>query len=221
MEQIEIVFDINKIQTVAIERVQPNPWNPKGLDTNEYQRIVLSLRKKGLRQPIVVREVEDYFQIIDGEQRWRGWKELGKHEILIYNEGADVSDQEAKELTIAYQQQVPFVEMDLANLLKDMTDQYDNLELPMEEDEIKDLIASLDIDLDKDESHSGGNGKDQEWESMTIRYPLEAKDVIVDEFERIGAILELDPSNSREIRNGLILEKICVLSGDTPIESLE
>lgn len=221
MEQIEIVFDIDKISTVAIERVQPNPWNPKGLDTNEYQRIVLSLRKKGLRQPIVVREVEDYFQIIDGEQRWRGWKELGKHEILIYNEGADVSDQEAKELTIAYQQQVPFVEMDLAKLLKDMTDQYDSIDVPMEEDEIKDLIASLDVDLDGNESHSGGDGKAQEWGSMTIRYPLEAKDVIMDEFERIGAILELDLNNSREMRNGLILEKICVLSGDTPTESLE
>ncbi len=160
MEQIEIVFDIDKISTVAIERVQPNPWNPKGLDTNEYQRVVLSLRKKGLRQPIVVREIDDYFQIIDGEQRWRGWKELGKHEILIYNEGPDVSDQEAKELTIAYQQQVPFVEVEFAKLLQEMTDEYENLELPIEDNEIQNLIALLNIDLDD------GQSPDDLWEGM-------------------------------------------------------
>ena len=158
MEQIEIVFDINKIQTVTIERVQPNPWNPKGLDTNEYQRVVLSLRKKGLRQPIVVREIDDYFQIIDGEQRWRGWKELGKHEILIYNEGPDISDQEAKELTIAYQQQVPFIENEFAKLLKEMTIEYENLELSIEDMEIQALIAALDYD--------GGQMPDDIWEDM-------------------------------------------------------
>jgi ParB/RepB/Spo0J family partition protein len=158
MEQLEIVFDKKRIQTVAIERVQPNSWNPKDIDTNEYQHVLLSLQKKGLRQPIIVREIDDHFQIIDGEQRWRGWKELGKHEILIYNEGPDISDQEAKELTISYQQQVPFIEIEFAKLLQEMTIEYENLELPIEDNEIQSLIAALDYD--------GGQLSDELWEDM-------------------------------------------------------
>jgi hypothetical protein len=183
----------------------------------------MSLRKKGLRQPIIVRELsEQSYQIIDGEQRWRGWRELGKENILIYNEGSDVSDQEAQELTIAYQQQVPFNSIEFAKLLKDMTEQYNDLQLSIEDSAIKDLIATLDFDWDK--HYGGDDGKDkpkEEWESMTVRYPIEAKDVIVEEFERIGELLEINAKVHDEIKRGLILEKICVLSAQTPTESLE
>ena len=161
---MEIIYDPEKLDTVAIERLLANDWNPKDIDTVEYQHVLASLRNKGLRQPVIVREVNDHFEIIDGEQRWRGWKELNQREILIYNEGADITDQEAKELTISYKQQVPFDEKQFAQLLKGMTLEYENLELPIGEYEISDLIASLDILTSSDDSSDEKD--DGTWDDM-------------------------------------------------------
>jgi len=219
---MEIIFDPENLGVVDIEKVEPNSWNPKDIDTAEYQKVVSSLRKNGLRQPIVVREVDSHYEIIDGEQRWRGWKELGQHKLLIYNEGPDVSEQRAKELTIAYQQQVPFNSVGYAELLRDMVEQYDDLQLPIPDDEISDIIASLEFDWEGHYvSDTGEDKPPEEWETLTLRYPIEAKDVIDEEFARIGGLLEIDPKVHKEVQNGLILEKICVLSSLTPTESLE
>ena len=53
-----------------------------------------------------------------------------------------------------------------------------------------------------------------------FKIPQAAMPVIESEIDRIGDILELKPTLSEEVRRGLILEKICVLSADTPTESL-
>lgn len=216
----KIVFDKEKLDVVALNLVRPNTWNPKSQDTDEYRRIVESIRQNGQKLPIVVRENDDY-EIIDGEQRWRAMKELKARKILIYNEG-EVSDQRARELTIAYEQQVPFDPLDLAELVAEMFEQYDDVKLPYQEDTIKEMIQLLSFDWDKHYAGDDGKDKDAEvWHRLVFRVPADVLPIIEAELDRIGDILQLDGKLNDESKRGLILEKICVLSAQTPLESLE
>lgn len=135
---MEIVFDVKKLKVVPIDEVRPNSWNPKDKNTEEYKKIVQSIKLKGQRMPVIVRENEGY-EIIDGEQKWTACKELGFETVLIYDEGK-MSDKDAMELTIWYQQQVPFNEIELAGVIKQMAEQWKDLELPFTEEQINNYI---------------------------------------------------------------------------------
>jgi len=65
-----LIFNPEKLKLVEIDKVIPNSWNPKKKDTEEYKRIKLGIELKGLRLPIIVREMGTNFEIIDGEQRF-------------------------------------------------------------------------------------------------------------------------------------------------------
>lgn len=156
---MEIKFDPAKLSIVPIDQVKPNTWNPKDKNTAEYEKVKESIKLHGQRQPIVVREVKDQtgYEIIDGEQKWTSCKELGFENVLIYNEGF-ISDQEAQELTIAYQQQVPFNELLMAKLVNKLVSNYgENIKLPFTPIEIKtfDNLANYNFEAPP-----------QEWEGM-------------------------------------------------------
>ncbi len=139
----DIDFDASKVKIVGIDEIRPNTWNPKNLDTKEYKRVKSSVEKNGLRLPIVVRQHEGY-QIIDGEQRWRSCKDLGYKKVVIYDEG-EMSDQRAKELTIWYQQQVPFNEVKLAWLIKDLVGMED-VNIPYSQEEVDAYLKATEFD---------------------------------------------------------------------------
>lgn len=117
-----ITFDETKLKVIPIDQVQPNNWNPKDreLDTESYEEVKKSLELHGFRQPCIVREInENHYEIIDGEQRYTAAKELQFSELVVYNEGK-MTETQAKELTVAYQTQVPFVKSELAELVAEM-----------------------------------------------------------------------------------------------------
>jgi len=134
---VEITFDATKLKVVDINEVRPNSWNPKEKDTPELDKIVKSLKEEGLRMPIVVRENNGY-EIIDGEQRWSASKRLNADKVIIYNEGL-MSDKDAQELTIFYQQQVPFENVSLAKLVSQMVAEYPDIKLPYSTVEIEEF----------------------------------------------------------------------------------
>lgn len=119
MENIK--FEPKNIKLVKIDQICPNAWNPKDKDTDEFRMIVRGIEKKGLQAPIFCRTVPDIegYEIVDGEQRWRACKQLGYASVLVYNMGA-LTDQEAKEMTLWFEHKVPFNEITLAHMLKDM-----------------------------------------------------------------------------------------------------
>jgi len=141
----EIDFDKDKISIVPIDQVHPNSWNPKDKDTEEFRRVKASVQRNGLKMPVIVRE-KDGFEIIDGEQRWRSAKELGYKNVIIYNEGI-VEDNRAKELTIWYQQQVPFNEVDLASLIASLV-QTKDVVLPYDQEEIDNYLKMTSFNMD-------------------------------------------------------------------------
>jgi hypothetical protein len=134
-----IIFDIKKVKAVDIKKVVPNTWNPKKKD--QYQKVKKSIEDKGQRLPVIVRTKGKEFEIVDGEQRWRSAVDLGYKKILIYDEGK-MSDKEAKELTIYYQQQVPFYTIELAEFIVKNPD----LQLPYSSEELLDLRNMVTID---------------------------------------------------------------------------
>lgn len=71
--------------TVDIISVERNPFQPRlEFDEAELDQLSASLQTHGLLQPIVVRKVEDRYQIVAGERRFRaamraGWTEIPVH----------------------------------------------------------------------------------------------------------------------------------------------
>ena len=86
-------FTTTKI-IVPIDSVVNNPWNPNVESKVVYESIKETIKQKGLVGTITVREQLGYYQIINGEHRWRICKELGWKEIPVENMG-EISDTEA------------------------------------------------------------------------------------------------------------------------------
>ncbi|MCK9172654.1 MAG: ParB/RepB/Spo0J family partition protein [Desulfuromonas thiophila] len=67
-----------------IEELRPHGQQPrKSFDDERLQELVASIREKGVIQPLVVRRVEDHYQIIAGERRWRAAQKAGLSEIPV------------------------------------------------------------------------------------------------------------------------------------------
>jgi len=91
-----------KIQTLkklAISDIIPNPDQPrKEFDPQALQELADSLHVHGLLQPILVRNVGEYYHIIAGERRWRAAKIAGFTKIAAIVQVC--TDQEMAELTL-------------------------------------------------------------------------------------------------------------------------
>jgi ParB-like chromosome segregation protein Spo0J len=62
----------HRVESVAVESVEPNPFQPRREFAIEaLNDLVESLRTHGLMQPIVVRKAKDRHEIVAGERRWR------------------------------------------------------------------------------------------------------------------------------------------------------
>lgn len=139
-------FSPENIKKVAIDKISKNSWNPKLDNPPEMENIKKSLKLNGYAQPILVRQTNDGYEVIDGAHRYMAAKELGYKELYVYDAGK-VSDEEAKSLTIWMQTQVPFYELDLAPLAVELSDA--GMELPFTEAEILDFKNMSEFDFDK------------------------------------------------------------------------
>jgi ParB family chromosome partitioning protein len=63
-------------------------------DPQQLRDLAESIRQEGLKEPIVVRLVEDEYEILDGDRRWRAHQLIKASEIKAYIR-YDVSDEEA------------------------------------------------------------------------------------------------------------------------------
>ena len=70
-----IVDDINISQI----KEGHNPRN-QGVDVEE---LAISIQQKGLLQPILVRTIERYFEIVAGNRRFHACKSLGWKKLLV------------------------------------------------------------------------------------------------------------------------------------------
>lgn len=67
---------------VQIDIIEPNPYQPRRIfPEDELQKLATSIAEVGLLEPILLRKVEDIYQIAAGERRWRAHKLLNKPTI--------------------------------------------------------------------------------------------------------------------------------------------
>lgn len=84
---------------IDIEKVSPNPDQPRtNFNADELDELSRSIKRDGLIQPIVVRVVNDEYQIIAGERRWQASKLAGLKKIPVRVIEAD--DDKALELAL-------------------------------------------------------------------------------------------------------------------------
>src|SRR5215510_4346963 len=73
-----------KARRAPIEHLRPNPRNPRRMFTDEeLDELSNSILERGIIQPIVVRALQDNFEIIAGERRWRAAQRAGLHDVPI------------------------------------------------------------------------------------------------------------------------------------------
>ncbi len=135
------------ITELLIDRLDPNPWNPNRMTPEIRRKLRLNLQRDGFVAPIVVRELGERYQIVNGEHRWQIAKELDYRTLpCVVLKGLD--DRKAKVLTVNLNElggdPVPAL---LAKLLHDLEEQSPISELaavlPYDEAESRDTLALL------------------------------------------------------------------------------
>jgi ParB family chromosome partitioning protein len=100
--EVSVIDRARAQRRLPIAFLRPNPRNPrKTYDSGDLDELTVSVREKGVVQPILVRPVAgsaDMYEIIAGERRWRAAQKAGLHDlpVVIHH----VSDKEALELAI-------------------------------------------------------------------------------------------------------------------------
>ena len=91
--------DGEKIQRIRLEKIVPSPLQPRQeFPSDHLHELVESIREKGIIQPLIVRKVNDQFELIAGERRWRAAKELALTEAPVIVREA--TDREVLELAL-------------------------------------------------------------------------------------------------------------------------
>ena len=88
------------VRVVAIDRIDPNPDQPRLVFNEEtLLELAASIKEHGILQPILVRPIDaNRFQLIAGERRWRASKMAGLDTIPALIE--DIDDDTALEIAI-------------------------------------------------------------------------------------------------------------------------
>jgi len=70
------------VREIEVARIRANPLQPrKNFDESALSELTSSIVERGVLQPILVRSVEDGFEIVAGERRWRAAQKAQLHKI--------------------------------------------------------------------------------------------------------------------------------------------
>lgn len=142
VDRLEIVH-------LPVAELRPNPWNPNRVAPETLHKLREYMRREGIVQPIVVRRLDDHWQVIDGYHRWMLCKDdLALAEVPCVV--VDVDDRRAKMLTVNLNEltgdPIPHLMAELIHDLSRDTSLEDLATiLPYGEDELRDLEALLQL----------------------------------------------------------------------------
>lgn len=87
------------VSEIDINEIQPSEYQPrKGFDERQLEELSLSIRSKGILQPIIVRKADRGYRLVAGERRWRAAKMAGLKRIPAIVR--DVTESEMVELAL-------------------------------------------------------------------------------------------------------------------------
>lgn len=81
----EYIEGESKFLELPVDKIRPNPFQPReSFNPEEFEALKSSISQNGLIQPIAVRIVDDGYELVAGERRWKALKELKKPTIPVY-----------------------------------------------------------------------------------------------------------------------------------------
>jgi len=94
--EIEALGTVNEVD---LSKIKANPFQPRtNFEKEALDELTQSIAKLGIIQPITLRKLDDYFQIISGERRYRAALQAGLKTIPAYVREAD--DQSMLEMAL-------------------------------------------------------------------------------------------------------------------------
>lgn len=90
MPSIFDIFDKNEnndktVVSIPVDRIEASRYQPRlHFDETALDELCNSIQQNGLIQPITVRKVDDHYEIIAGERRFRACKKAGFQEVDCY-----------------------------------------------------------------------------------------------------------------------------------------
>ncbi len=83
----------------GIEEIHPNRSQPrKHFDESKLQELADSIKEKGILEPLIVRRVQEGYELIVGERRWRAAQKAGLKEVPVLVKELD--DREVLEVSL-------------------------------------------------------------------------------------------------------------------------
>jgi ParB family chromosome partitioning protein len=189
----------------GIEELTPNRFQSrKEFSDQEQKRLVTSIKKNGIIQPIVVRRSGSAYEIIAGERRWRAAQEAGLKEVPIIVR--DAEDSQAAELSL------------IENVQREGLNSLDEAEA------YRTLMTKFGL---SQEELSARVGKDRSTIANTIRLlklPAEIKKALIDKTISSGharALLMLDtPGEQIKVLNIILKKTLSVRETESLIQRL-
>lgn len=97
--QSETGYSDTKENVLSLEQIKPNPNQPRtNFKPDELQELANSIKEHGVIQPLIVRKVSNYYQIIAGERRYQASKLAGLEEVPVVIK--DVDEEKMLELAL-------------------------------------------------------------------------------------------------------------------------
>jgi len=184
---------------VPARLLEPNPWNPNQMDEATFAAEVASIKEFGFVDPIIVREMGEVYQIIDGYHRWKAATDIGYDELPIVV--LDVDEDAAKELTIILNEtRGRAVPERLEALVRDLASRRDRGRLddilPFDTSHLDQMLAEKRQQVDWSELEQRRSSSDEKdegetWVEKTYRMPAAAALVIEEAIERVKEMEEV------------------------------
>ena len=71
-----------KIVSIPINKIIPNIYQPRIIfDDKSLNELSNSIKRYGIIQPLVLRHLEDKYEIVDGERRYKAAKRIGLEKV--------------------------------------------------------------------------------------------------------------------------------------------
>lgn len=91
--------DFEPVRELPIEKIYPRADQPRKIfEEDSLQELASSIREHGILQPVLVRSVDNRYEIIAGERRWRAAQLAGLSNIPVIVR--DIDEQQAAEISL-------------------------------------------------------------------------------------------------------------------------